>query len=106
MDDKPEENEQRGRLIKLGEKIKQSKTPKKSLTKTQKEIKYWKDDKNEVKIPPTIKEEEEKGKEENDCSIKDCSITGGKKSRKNKRRKRITRKFKKNRKFRKTSYKR
>lgn len=103
MDD-PEENEQREKLKTFGEKIQQLKTPKKSLTKTQKGMESWK--KNYDAIPrktPRIDEEKE---EEKDCSIKDCSINGGKKSRKNKRRKRITRKFKKNRKFRKTFYKR
>lgn len=104
MDD-PEENEQREKLKKFGEKIQKSKTPKKSLTKTQKGMESWKKDYDAIpRKTPRIDEEKE---EEKNCSLGDlCSVSGGKKSRKNKRRKRITRKFKKNRKFKKTSYKR
>ena len=116
MNDNTEENdnnEQRKKLLDLGKKI-QSKLPKKTPTKTQKEMKYWKDDVEEVKkklnasaLTPIKEEEEEKEQEqEKPCSFEDCSIAGGKKSRKKKTHKRKTRKFKKNRKFKKTSYKR
>ena len=111
MDDSEENDntEQRKKLLDLGKKIQQSKPPKKSPTKTQKEMKYWKNVLATMpeKTPRIDEEKEEEKEEEKDCSLGDlCSVSGGKKSRKNKRRKRITRKFKKNRKFKKTSYKR
>ena len=88
-----EENEQRGKLINFGKNF-QPKTKKRQTT--QKDIKKW-----EPKLT-TITEEEEK-----ECSVDGlCSVSGGKKSRIKKTHKRKTRKFKKNRKFRKTSCKR
>lgn len=93
--DNIKEDKQREKLINFGKNF-QLKT-KKRPTKTQKDIKKWKPN------LPTIKEEKE---QEKPCSLEDCSIAGGKKSRMKKTHKRKTRKFKKNRKFRKTSCKR
>jgi len=100
-------DKQREKLKEFGKKIQQSKTPKKSLTKTQKGMESWKKDYDTIQIKtkntPRIDEEKE---EEKECSDGLCSLSGGKKSRKKKTHKRKTRKFKKNRKFRKTSCKR